>query len=164
MVAPPDAVADCHERLTALGVTFQPAELPLRQKVNGIPTCGANDAVVFQRGPSGMAIKPPALVTCRLALALIDLDALAQELARQELGSAIKTLHQGGTYNCRKMARFDLGEAPPNERARFLRTLGEQAFDRAVVSVSLGPYWDSLHKDHFHFDVARYRVDGSRQR
>jgi hypothetical protein len=196
VVAPPDAVADCHERLMTLGATFQPAELPLRQKVNGIPTCGANDAVLFQRGPSGMVIKPPALVTCRLALALVDLDALAQELAKKELGAAIKALHQGGTYNCRKMARFDLvsehsygnaidvrsftlvdgrlvnvdkhfgklAEPPQNERARFLRSLGEQAFDRGVVSVSLGPYWDALHEDHFHFDMARYRVDGSRQR
>ncbi len=162
--------------------------------MHGIPTCGAHDAVVFQRGPSGMAIKPPALVTCRLALALVDLDALVQELAQRDLGSTVKAIHQGGTYNCRKMARFDLVsehsygnaidvrsfkltdgrlvsvdehfgklvEPPQNERARFLRTLGEQAFDRGVVSVSLGPYWDALHKDHFHFDMARYRVDGSR--
>ncbi len=194
MVAPPDAVADCHARLTSLGVTFTPAELPLRQRVQGIPTCGANDAVLFQRAPSGLVIKPPALVTCRLALALADLDALAQEVAQKELGAAIKSLHQGGTYNCRKMARFDLvsehsygnaidvrsftltdgrlvsvdkhfgklDQGPQTERARFLRTLGEQAFDRGVVSVSLGPYWDKLHKDHFHFDMARYRVDGSR--
>ncbi len=194
VVAPPDAVAECYEQLTALGAIFKPAEIPLRQRVRGIPTCGANDAVLFESGPAGMRIKPPALVTCRLALALVDLEALAQEVAREELGSPIEVLHQGGTYNCRKMARFDLvsehsygnaidvrsfkladgrlvsvdkhfgklSEPPQNERARFLRTLGEQAFDRGVVSVSLGPYWDALHKDHFHFDMARYRVDGSR--
>lgn len=194
VVAPPDAVADCHERLTELGVTFTKSELPLRQRINGIPTCGANDAVVYQKGPTGLEIRPPALVTCRLALGLVDVEKLLQELAQKELGSRVKRLHQGGTYNCRKMARFDLvsehsygnaidvrsftledgrlvsvdehfgplAEPPANERARFLRTLGEQAFDRHLVSVSLGPYWDALHKDHFHFDMAHYRVDGSR--
>ncbi len=103
-------------------------------------------------------------------------------------------VQQGGTYNCRKMARFDLisehsyGNAidvrsfiladgrsvsvekhfgrldspPATDRAHFLRGLGEEAFDRGIVSVSLGPHWDALHRDHFHFDMARYRVDGSR--
>jgi hypothetical protein len=31
-----------------------------------------------------------------------------------------------------------------------------------VFSVVLTPYWDALHRDHFHLDLARYRVDGTR--
>lgn len=53
-------------------------------------------------------------------------------------------------------------EAPPGPEARFLRTLANRAYDEALFSVVLTPYWDHLHRDHFHLDLARYRVDGSR--
>jgi hypothetical protein len=61
------------------------------------------------------------------------------------------------------LPHFGKLDAPPtDDNARFLRELGEQAFDRGLIAVSLGPYWDALHRDHLHFDMARYRVDGSR--
>ncbi|HET9956358.1 MAG TPA: extensin family protein [Polyangiaceae bacterium] len=193
-VGPPNAVPDCEPRLEAAGVTYSRAEIPLHRGRQGIATCGANDAVIYRTGPTGAQLRPPALVTCRLALALADLEQLTQELASRHFGSRVRTINQGGTFNCRKMARFrlvsehsfgnaidvrsftlsdgrtisvqrdfgTLGKPPLNNRSKFLRELGEQAFDRAIVSVSLGPYWDALHRDHFHFDMARYRVDGSR--
>jgi hypothetical protein len=37
-----------------------------------------------------------------------------------------------------------------------------RAFDERLFSVVLTPYWDKLHSDHFHFDLARYHVDGTR--
>jgi hypothetical protein len=46
--------------------------------------------------------------------------------------------------------------------ARFLRELANRAYDEELFSVVLTPYWDKLHRDHFHFDLARYRVDGTR--
>lgn len=194
IVAPPDAIPNCADELTRAGVTFRVAALPLKQNQAGTFTCGAHDAVLYQKGPTGLSISPPALMTCRMALALVRLETLMQELATQELGTSIRRVHQMGTYSCRKMVRFDfvsehsygnaidigsftlsdgrrvsvaqhfgkLDAAPPDARARFLRTLGNAAFDRNLVSVSLGPHWDSLHRDHFHFDMARYRVDGSR--
>lgn len=194
VVAPPDAIADCHEELTRAGVTFRAAELPLRKNQTGTFTCGAHDAVVMQKWASGTSVSPPALVTCRMALALVHLEPLIQEVATRELGTAVRKIHQLGTYSCRKMVRFDfvsehsygnaidigsftladgrnvsvlkhfgkLDAEPPDARGRFLRALGNAAFDRDIVSVSLGPYWDTLHKDHFHFDMAHYRVDGSR--
>lgn len=55
-----------------------------------------------------------------------------------------------------------LGSAPRTREARFLRTLAERAYDERLFSVVLTPYWDRLHADHFHFDQARYRVDGAR--
>jgi hypothetical protein len=129
-----------------------------------------------------------------MALALVRLEPLMQEIATKELGTTVRKVHQLGTYSCRKMVRFDfvsehsygnaidigsltladgrnvsvvkhfgkLDAEPADARARFLRALGNAAFDRDIVSVSLGPYWDTLHKDHFHFDMAHYRVDGSR--
>jgi len=194
VVAPPDAIPSCHDELTRAGVTFRPAELPLQKNTTGQFTCGAHDAVVYQKGPTGLAVSPPALMTCRMALAFVRLEVVLQEIANRELESSIKRVHQMGTYSCRKMVRFDFvsehsyGNAidvgsftladgrnisvakhfgkldvdPPDARARFLREVGHAAFDRNVVSVSLGPYWDTLHRDHFHFDMARYRVDGSR--
>lgn len=194
VVAPPDAIAGCADELTKAGVTFRAAEMPLRQNREGTFTCGANDAVVYQKGPSGLSISPPALMTCRMALAFVRLEGLMQEVATRELGTTIAKVHQVGTYSCRKMVRFDfvsehsygnaidigsftltdgrsvsvvrhfgkLDADPSDARGRFLRELGNAAFDRDVVSVSLGPYWDTLHEDHFHFDMARYRVDGSR--
>jgi len=194
VVAPPEAIPSCAEELTRAGVTFRSAEIPLKKGPAGAFTCGAHDAVVYQKGPTGLALSPPALLTCRMALAFVRLEAVMQEVARSELGTTIQRIQQMGTYSCRKMVRFDfvsehsygnaidvgsfvLGDGrsvsvakhfgkldaePPDARARFLRSLGNAAFDRNVVSVSLGPYWDTLHKDHFHFDMARYRVDGSR--
>lgn len=197
-VAPPDAVPDCHERLAEKGMDFSPSQLPLKQVVREIPTCGCHDAVSVRKTPSGITLAPPAVMSCQLALALVGIDQLIQELSLEHLGEEVRTIHQGGTYSCRKMARFDLVsehsygnaidirafttesgkkvsvlshygplDAPVDtlpERALFLRQLASGAYDGNLVSVSLSPYWDALHRDHFHFDMARYRVDGTRPR
>lgn len=196
LVAPPDAIENCSEKLARLGFDFSRGELPFREGKPGFPRCGSFDAAILKRTKSGIAIRPPALVSCRLALAIADLDELFQELAEKYFHEKIVRLDQAGTYSCRKMQRFDLvsehsyGNAidilsftlksgrkitvlkdfgdldkpPATQAALFLRDVGEQAFDRNAVSVSLGPYWDALHKDHFHVDLAHYRVDGSRPR
>lgn len=198
VVAPPDPVPDCHDRLRAADVKFRPAKLPLRQVVEDVPTCGAHDAVTFVQGPLGVAVRPPAAMTCQMALGMVAFENLIQEFAERELGQKVRSIHQGGTYSCRKMARFNLvsehsyGNAidvlaftldsgkkvsvsshfgPLDAardslaaEARFLRQLSSAAYDRDIFSVSLGPYWDALHADHFHFDMARYRVDGTRRR
>ena len=133
-------------------------------------------------------------MTCRLALALGRLEQLAQEEAARHLQRRIVRLVQGGTYNCRKMVRFDfisehsyanaidirefwleggqrlsvrrhfgaLNDPPRTPEARFLRSLAARAFNERLFSVVLTPYWDKLHADHFHFDLARYHVDGTR--
>jgi hypothetical protein len=56
-----------------------------------------------------------------------------------------------------------LDRLPSTAEARFLRSLASAAYDRNVFSVALSPYWDALHKNHLHFDMARYRVDGTRR-
>lgn len=55
-----------------------------------------------------------------------------------------------------------LDQEPKTPEARFWRKLANRAFDEEVFSVVLTPYWDKLHRDHLHLDLARYRVDGSR--
>lgn len=55
-----------------------------------------------------------------------------------------------------------LAQPPATNSATFLRTLAHRAYDEYLFSVVLTPHWDKLHRDHFHLDLARYRVDGTR--
>jgi hypothetical protein len=72
------------------------------------------------------------------------------------------TLASGKRLSVEK--NFGALNAPPQDSASlFLRTTANRAFDEEVFSVVLTPFWDKLHRDHFHLDLARYRVDGSRQ-
>lgn len=52
---------------------------------------------------------------------------------------------------------------PPTAPAsRFLRTLANRAFDEHVFSCVITEFFDPLHHNHIHVDMARYRVDGTR--
>jgi hypothetical protein len=63
------------------------------------------------------------------------------------------------------LADFDAGEAPPARPAgAFLRAVSERAHYENVFSNVLTPFWDPAHKNHFHLDLARYRVNGVRRR
>jgi hypothetical protein len=55
-----------------------------------------------------------------------------------------------------------LDAEPKRVEGRFLRAVARRAYDENVFSVVLTPFFDSLHKNHFHVDLARYRVDGTR--
>jgi hypothetical protein len=55
-----------------------------------------------------------------------------------------------------------LANPPHTGASEFLRTLARRAYDERLFSTVLTPYWDNLHSDHFHLDLARYRVDGTR--
>lgn len=192
VVGPPDVVADCAERLRAAGVRFSPAELPVRTKRDGL-TCGAEQVVVYERGPTGVRWNASPLVTCGMALALADFERVVEQEAAV-LGQRVVRIEQGGTYNCRKMARYDwisehsfanaidvrsftlkngrrvsvedhfgkLDREPKSVEGRFLRSLARRLYDEGVFSVVLTRYFDELHRNHFHLDLARYRVDGTR--
>jgi hypothetical protein len=67
-------------------------------------------------------------------------------------GRTIDVLHHFGK----------LDVEPTSEHGLFLRSVARRAYDEEVFSVVLTPYFDALHRDHFHLDMARYRVDGSR--
>jgi hypothetical protein len=195
VVAPPPPVADCEQRLSAAGVHFAPAELPLRSGNKGAITCGAEQVVEYRGSASGIRYNSAPLVTCTLALALARFERVLQDEAELHFKSRIRRLEQAGTYNCRKMARFrsmvsehsyanaidfrgvtlengrtidvlhDFGKLdvePTSEPSLFLRSVAHRAFDEQVFSVVLTPYFDALHRDHFHLDMARYRVDGTR--
>jgi hypothetical protein len=56
-----------------------------------------------------------------------------------------------------------LDEAHQQPQALFLRGLAHRLYDEALFSVVLTPYFDRNHADHFHLDLARYRVDETRR-
>lgn len=58
---------------------------------------------------------------------------------------------------------FDLGDDEPKKPAgRFLRVVSRRLNDEDVFSHVLTPFFDVLHKNHFHLDLSRYRADGTR--
>ena len=108
VVAPPELIADCEGKLRQLGVVFKPAELPVREGNAKRPTCGAPQAVVYLRGPTKIRYNSQPVLTCGMALGLARFEQVVNEEAQRFLGQEVARVEQGGTYNCRKMARFDL--------------------------------------------------------
>jgi hypothetical protein len=108
VVAPPALIPDCEEQLRRLGVVFASAELPVKEAHGKLPTCGTEQAVVYKRGPEGIRYNSAPLVSCGMALGMARLETVLNEEAQRHLGQKVARIEQGGTYNCRRMARFDL--------------------------------------------------------
>jgi hypothetical protein len=194
VVAPPEPIDDCEGKLRAAGVVFAPAELPVKEAKGKRPTCGVEQAVVYKRGPAGIRYNTAPVVSCGMALGLARLEQVLNEEAQAHLGSKVARIEQAGTYNCRRMARFDwvsehayangidiksftlknghqitvlgsfgkLDAEPKRPAGRFLRKVANRLYDEGAFSVVITPFFDALHRDHFHLDQARYRIDGSR--
>lgn len=105
VVGPPAPIVDCEKRLAAAGVSFKAAKLPVRTQASGAQ-CGAEQVVVYEKGPTGIAWNARPTVTCQMALGLARFEKILQEEAQAQLGTTVKRIQQGGTYSCRKMARF----------------------------------------------------------
>ena len=191
-MGPPGLIDDCAERLKAAHVEFTASTLPLRTDRHGF-VCGSEQVVVYRKGPTGVRWNSAPVVTCGMALALADFERTVADEARR-LGHRVVRIEQGGTYSCRKMARFalvsehsyanaidvrsftlengrrigvldhfgKLDREPITLESRFLRSLARRLYDDGTFSVVLTRYFDELHRDHFHLDLARYRLDGSR--
>lgn len=50
---------------------------------------------------------------------------------------------------------------PQTRAERFLQAVARRTVDEDIFSVVLTPAFDRLHRNHFHLDMARYRVDGT---
>ncbi len=190
---PPPVLADCHERLRAAGVRFFEARTGVRRE-RGVVVCGAPQAVRYRWGPEYVRYQRNPLVSCQMALALVDFERIVQQEARRHLKTRVRRIEHLGTYNCREMARFDRrsehsfangidikrfrlanGETvdvrrdfhpnvrdTKNSKTRFLRALSRRLYDEGVFSSVITPFFDELHDNHLHLDLARYRVDGTR--
>lgn len=107
-LGPPPPIPDCEAQLTAKGVRFKPARIGVGHEKDGVPMCGAEQVVRYKRGPGDIEYSSAPLLTCGMALALADFELVAQEVAQAELGRRIESIDHLGTYNCRKMALYDL--------------------------------------------------------
>ncbi len=108
LVGPPELITDCEGKLRALGVLFKAADLPVKEGNAKRPTCGAPQAVVYQRGPAKVRYNSAPILSCGMALGLARFEQVLNEEAQRHLGQEIARIEHGGTYNCRKMARFKL--------------------------------------------------------
>jgi hypothetical protein len=108
LVAPPASIPDCEQRLRELGVVFAPAQLPVKEARGNLPTCGTEQAIVYKRGPERIRYDSSPIVSCGMALGMARLEVVLNEEAERYLGQKVVRLEQGGTYNCRKMARYSL--------------------------------------------------------
>lgn len=62
----------------------------------------------------------------------------------------------------RHFEKTAIGDAPKRKQGQMLTTLARRLFDEDVFSTVLTPYFDALHRNHFHLDLSRYRSDGTR--
>lgn len=107
-VAPPALIQDCETKLHEAGVEFSRASLPVKPGNAKQPTCGVGQAVVYRRGPERIRYNSAPVLSCGMALGLARFEQVLNEEAKRYLGQSVSRVEQGGTYNCRKMARFDL--------------------------------------------------------
>ena len=68
IVAPPEILEDCENRLTTAHVLYRHAKLPVHRSKGMV--CGTQQAIIYLRGPTGLRITPTPVVSCGLALAL----------------------------------------------------------------------------------------------
>ena len=192
VVAPPEVVEACEERLEDAGVRFQSSRLPVHENKSGI-TCGAPQAVRYSTGPGKIRWSGKPKVSCPVALAMARFEGVVQEEAERHLGRPVQKIRHMGTYNCREMAAYPgwvsehsyanaidirsftlrggkeipvLGNygtpgQPETANERFMQAVARRTVDEDIFSVVLTPAFDRLHRNHFHLDMARYRVDGT---
>jgi hypothetical protein len=99
--APP---AGCQSSLRAAGVKLTPWPLRPTTLLSGV-VCEAPEGVAIRRGPA-LRYQPAARVNCAFAQRLVRFEAIVDEEARRSFGSAVRTIVQLGTYNCRRMAAY----------------------------------------------------------
>lgn len=187
--APPDAVPNCYDRLTFLGVKFRRSALPVHTKKGSTIQCGAPQALRYTHGPQQIELHRSPVLSCPMALAMVRFEALAQTWALRYLKQKVIRVRHAGSYNCREMRNypgwvsehsyanaldlksFELEDgrilsvkkdyASPGPSGQFFRALAKSLVEKKVFSVVLTPNFDGLHKRHLHLDLARYRVDGT---
>lgn len=173
----PDSEVQCRKQLKKLGATFR--DLPtIRQG-----QCGIDHPVELSALSGGVEMKPAAKLTCAMALTVARWT--KKELvpaARLRYFAGIKTIHQGSSYSCRKIAgsrnlsehgkgnALDIMRVELNNGKKIgVKKKGLFSFrERGLLnnvrgdackyfSTVLGPGYNYDHRDHFHFDIATRR-------
>jgi hypothetical protein len=144
---------------------------PAKIRYNGAPTLTCRMALALARfeqlaqeqaalllGQRIVSFKHLGTYSCRK---MVRFDFVSEHSYANAIDIGEMVLENGEKISVEKS--FGALDAPAaSRRAEFLRSLARRAFDERLFSTVLTPYWDNLHRDHFHLDLARYRVDGTR--
>lgn len=188
----PEPIPDCEQRLRAANVRFRPAQLKVVQKrgfVCGSPQVveylSGSEGIRFIPNPIvtchlALALGHFEQVLSRTAGEFLGVKVVSvrhggtyncRSMARFQLVSEHSyanaiDLRAFGLSDSRTVSverHFGKpGTDAVTKESRFLRTLAQRLFDENVFSVVVTRYFDELHRDHFHVDMAHYRTDGTR--
>jgi hypothetical protein len=118
-------VASCRKILNGLDISWKPLK-PIGQPGG----CGAPAPVEVSR-VDGAAIKPPAVLTCKMAAALHEwVSGSVQPAAKSSSGTTVATIHNAASYVCR--SRNNVSGAKLSEHAK------ANAFDMSGFSFATG--------------------------
>lgn len=174
---PADEV-DCRRQLRRLGVTFQDLA-----PIEDGGSCGIAHPVKVSGLAGNVEMKPAATLSCQMALAFASwTDEELNPSARWRYFSGVKTIHQGSSYSCRRIAgsrtlsEHGKGNALDVMRIELrngkdidVRKPGWFSFrERGLLNnvreggceyftTVLGPGYNAAHADHFHFDIKNRR-------
>ncbi|MGR3491647.1 MAG: extensin-like domain-containing protein [Shimia sp.] len=177
----PERLAQCLATLPELGAVFTPAEDITRDAMRG---CAVFDPVTVTE-VAGIAVEPPATMTCPTAAAFARWTRDFAAPAARALGNrgALIAVRQYGTYSCRNVNNAATGRRSQHSFGRAIDVSGfefedgsvipvaphrrgspEQAFQGVVraagcltFSTIIGPGGDAFHDDHLHMDTAPRR-------
>lgn len=168
--------AACRKRLTTLGAKFD--ERPPFSDASG---CALPHPLAVTALGGGIDVKPEALMNCAIAEAVAKFSIeTVSKLAKQELGSELKSVQQASGYVCRPrngthklsehafgnafdIASFTLSDGTVVE-VTATRNPKESQFLSKVRTAACGPFKtvlgpgsDADHATHFHLDLAKRR-------
>ena len=174
----PQDELDCRRQLRRIGATFR--DLPT---IHDGGSCGIEHPVELSRLSGGIAIKPAATLTCKMALTFA-------RWTKNELGPAtrlryltgVKTIRNASSYSCRRIAgsgtmsehskgnaidisriELDSGREIGVRKKGFFKFREKSLLNNvrgdacSYFSTVLGPGYNYDHRDHFHFDIAERR-------
>ena len=160
-----------------------------RSSLGGPSVCGALQPFSVSATAQGrVAVEPPALLRCPMIPAVeYWMERIVMPAARHYMRANVVSLKIVGSYSCRPMNHVHGGRLSEHGHANAIDVSGfvfdngavvmvkggwwggmaERNFLRAVHDGSctvfttvLGPGYNSLHRDHFHLDLARHGADG----
>lgn len=176
----------CQKLLAGVDKKVKPVK-PIRHNACGTPA-PLKVAGLLQNSDAGISLAPAATMNCAMTARLaLWVEKDLQRLAEKHLGSPVRMIHNMASYSCRHryndlsrkisqhalanaldiggftlangetisvLKHWDDEEAP--EKSAFLKAVHATACKRFIVV--LGPEANAAHKNHFHFDLGRYRV------
>jgi|GEM_PF-665833 len=180
-----DAQLVCQVLMKGIDATVTPIK-PIRRGVCGTPAPLKLKEVGAHKGTNKIKINPAATLNCQYTARFAKwANEKLQPLALKHLNSPVSMVHNVASYSCRhryndkkrKISEHALANAldiagftlkngttvsvlkhweEEGDLGAFLKAVHASACDSFVVV--LGPEANEAHKNHFHFDVGRYKV------